>query len=63
MVNLNPLNYYSATSRTIRSYSSPLDIMHIHKFRRKPKKYWKSLVRTETKTYWSQRLISPLRCH
>ncbi|MFS8009794.1 hypothetical protein Hanom_Chr14g01289541 [Helianthus anomalus] len=36
-----PLEYHRATSGTTRSYPSPLDIMSIHQFRRKPNKYGK----------------------
>ncbi|MFS7945043.1 hypothetical protein Hanom_Chr06g00519321 [Helianthus anomalus] len=35
------LEYHRATSGTIRSYPSPLGIMSIHQFRRKPNKYEK----------------------
>ncbi|MFS8008403.1 hypothetical protein Hanom_Chr14g01272371 [Helianthus anomalus] len=31
-----PLEYHRATSRITRSYPSPLGIVSIHKFRRKP---------------------------
>ncbi|MFS7979746.1 hypothetical protein Hanom_Chr10g00931311 [Helianthus anomalus] len=37
-----PLEYHRATSGITRSYPSPLDIMHIHQFRRKPNKYGKT---------------------
>ncbi|MFS7955305.1 hypothetical protein Hanom_Chr07g00641111 [Helianthus anomalus] len=37
-----PLEYHRATSRTTRSYPSPLGIMPIHQFRRKPNKYEKT---------------------
>ncbi|MFS8026174.1 hypothetical protein Hanom_Chr16g01483791 [Helianthus anomalus] len=37
-----PLEYHRATSGTIRSYLSPLDIMPIHRFRRKANKYGKN---------------------
>ncbi|MFS7933870.1 hypothetical protein Hanom_Chr04g00384871 [Helianthus anomalus] len=47
-----PLEYHRVTSRTTRSYPSPLDIMPIHQFRRKPDKYWKNpLVGIEPRTY------------
>ncbi|MFS8013208.1 hypothetical protein Hanom_Chr14g01330101 [Helianthus anomalus] len=41
------LEYHHATSGTIRSYPSPLGIIHIYQFRSKPNKYektslWKS---------------------
>ncbi|MFS7949931.1 hypothetical protein Hanom_Chr06g00577431 [Helianthus anomalus] len=36
-----PLEYHRATSRTTRSYPSPLGIMP-HQFRRKPNKYRKT---------------------
>ncbi|MFS8024425.1 hypothetical protein Hanom_Chr16g01463101 [Helianthus anomalus] len=55
---------HCATSGTTRSYPSPLGIMHIHQFRRKPNKYGKTpLVGIEPRTYWSQSLIPPQRCH
>ncbi|MFS7949943.1 hypothetical protein Hanom_Chr06g00577561 [Helianthus anomalus] len=34
-----PLEYHRATSGTTRSYPSPLGILPIHQFRRKPNKY------------------------
>ncbi|MFS7964715.1 hypothetical protein Hanom_Chr08g00753601 [Helianthus anomalus] len=37
------LEYYRATSGTTRSYPSPLGIMAIHQFRRKPNKCGKKL--------------------
>ncbi|MFS7986770.1 hypothetical protein Hanom_Chr11g01014181 [Helianthus anomalus] len=44
-----PLEYHHATNRTTRSYPSPLGIMHMHQFRRKPNKYGKtSLIRIES---------------
>ncbi|MFS7972670.1 hypothetical protein Hanom_Chr09g00847521 [Helianthus anomalus] len=59
-----PFEYHCAISETIRLYPSPLDIMLIHQFRRKLNKYEKTpLVRIEPRTYWSQTLISPSRCH
>ncbi|MFS8027254.1 hypothetical protein Hanom_Chr16g01496501 [Helianthus anomalus] len=36
------LEYHRATSETTRSYPSPLGIMPIHQFRRKPNKYGKN---------------------
>ncbi|MFS8001431.1 hypothetical protein Hanom_Chr13g01190321 [Helianthus anomalus] len=36
------LEHHRATNGTIRSYSSPLGIMPIHQFRRKPHKYRKT---------------------
>ncbi|MFS7969094.1 hypothetical protein Hanom_Chr09g00805131 [Helianthus anomalus] len=55
-----PLEYYRAISETIQSYPSPLGIMSIHQFRRKPNKYGENfLVRIETRTYWFQSLIPP----
>ncbi|MFS7939144.1 hypothetical protein Hanom_Chr05g00448291 [Helianthus anomalus] len=55
-----PLEYHRATSGTTRSYPSPLGIMPIHQFRRKPNKYGKTpLVRIEPKTYWSKVLSHP----
>ncbi|MFS7959276.1 hypothetical protein Hanom_Chr08g00689221 [Helianthus anomalus] len=58
------LEYHRATSRTTRSYPSPLGIMPIHQFRRKPNKYGKNpIVGIEHKTYWSQSLIPLPKCH
>ncbi|MFS8025528.1 hypothetical protein Hanom_Chr16g01476151 [Helianthus anomalus] len=37
-----PLEYHRATSGTTRSYPSPLDIMPIHQFKRKPNRYGKN---------------------
>ncbi|MFS7982871.1 hypothetical protein Hanom_Chr11g00967871 [Helianthus anomalus] len=36
------LEYHCAINGTTRSYPSPLGIMHIHQFRRKPNKYGKT---------------------
>ncbi|MFS8000775.1 hypothetical protein Hanom_Chr13g01182421 [Helianthus anomalus] len=59
-----PLEYHLATSGTTRSYPSPLGIMSIHQFRRKPNIYGKTpFVGIELRTYWSQSLISLSRCH
>ncbi|MFS7944275.1 hypothetical protein Hanom_Chr06g00510161 [Helianthus anomalus] len=59
-----PLEYHRATSGTTRSYPSPLGIMPIHQFRSKPNKYGKTpFVGIEPRTYWSQSLIPPPRCH
>ncbi|MFS7926081.1 hypothetical protein Hanom_Chr04g00292811 [Helianthus anomalus] len=41
-INDGPLEYHRATSGTTRSYPSPLGIMPIHQFRRKPNKYGKT---------------------
>ncbi|MFS7986188.1 hypothetical protein Hanom_Chr11g01007451 [Helianthus anomalus] len=38
-----PLEYDRATSGTTRSYRSPLCIIPIHQFRRKPNKYGKTI--------------------
>ncbi|KAJ0484909.1 hypothetical protein HanHA89_Chr14g0562141 [Helianthus annuus] len=58
-----PLEYHRATRGTTRSYPSPLGIMP-HQFRRKPNKHGKTpLVGIEPRTYWSQSLIPPPRCH
>ncbi|MFS7907229.1 hypothetical protein Hanom_Chr01g00068831 [Helianthus anomalus] len=58
-----PLEFHRATSRTTRSYLSPLGIMHIHQFRRKPNKHGKTpLMGIELRTYWSQSLIPSPRC-
>ncbi|KAM0061762.1 hypothetical protein Hdeb2414_s0004g00139921 [Helianthus debilis subsp. tardiflorus] len=55
-----PLEYHRVTSGTTRSYPSPLGILPIHQFRRKPNKYEKNLlVGIEPGTYWSQSLIPP----
>ncbi|MFS7895576.1 hypothetical protein Hanom_Chr00s003057g01708381 [Helianthus anomalus] len=37
-----PLEYYRSTSGTTRSYPSPLGIIPIHQFKRKPNKYGKN---------------------
>ncbi|MFS7927770.1 hypothetical protein Hanom_Chr04g00313041 [Helianthus anomalus] len=64
MVYGRTLEYNRAISGTTRSYPSPLGIMPIHQFRRKPNKYEKTpLVGIEPKTYWSQSLIPSPRCH
>ncbi|MFS7950514.1 hypothetical protein Hanom_Chr07g00584151 [Helianthus anomalus] len=39
-----PMEYHRATSGTTRNYPSPLVIMPIHQFIRKPNKYEKNLV-------------------
>ncbi|MFS7983770.1 hypothetical protein Hanom_Chr11g00978401 [Helianthus anomalus] len=58
------MKYHRATSGTTRSYPSPLGIMPIYKYRRKPNKYEKTpLVGIEPRTYWSKRLIPPPKCH
>ncbi|MFS8000099.1 hypothetical protein Hanom_Chr12g01174391 [Helianthus anomalus] len=36
------MEYHRATSGTTRSYPSPIGIMPIHQFRRKPNKYGKT---------------------
>ncbi|MFS8028093.1 hypothetical protein Hanom_Chr16g01506441 [Helianthus anomalus] len=55
-----PLEYHRVTSGTTRSYPSPLGLMPIHQFRRKPNKYGKkTLVRIEPSTYWSKVLSHP----
>ncbi|MFS7967889.1 hypothetical protein Hanom_Chr09g00791101 [Helianthus anomalus] len=43
-----PLEYHRATSGTTRLYPSPLGIMPIHQFRRKPNKYGKTPCRNRT---------------
>ncbi|MFS8001930.1 hypothetical protein Hanom_Chr13g01196111 [Helianthus anomalus] len=56
-----PLEYHRVTSRTTRSYLSPLGIMPIHQFRRKPSKYGKNplFVRIELRICWSKVLSHP----
>ncbi|MFS7950486.1 hypothetical protein Hanom_Chr07g00583831 [Helianthus anomalus] len=48
-----PLKYYRAISGTTRSYPSPLSIMSIYQFSRKPNKYGKPpREKIEPRTYW-----------
>ncbi|MFS7945115.1 hypothetical protein Hanom_Chr06g00520221 [Helianthus anomalus] len=57
---LDGLEYHHVISGITRSYPSPLGIMHIHKFKRKPNKYEKNLlVKIEPRTYWFKVLSHP----